>query len=37
MLTFSYVIKHSIINKNKTLYKLFYTSFSPYNNKVKNI
>jgi hypothetical protein len=32
MLTFSYVIKHIIINKNKKLHN-FYTLFTPYNKK----
>jgi hypothetical protein len=37
MLIFSCVIKHIIIDKNKTLYKLFYTLFSLHNKKVKKI
>jgi hypothetical protein len=36
MLTFSYIIKHIIINKNKKLHN-FYTLFTPYNKKVENI
>jgi hypothetical protein len=36
MVTFSYVIKHIIINKNKKLLN-FYTLFTPYNKKVENI
>jgi hypothetical protein len=35
MLISSYVMKHIIINKNKILYKLFHTLFTPYNKKVK--
>jgi hypothetical protein len=37
MLISSYVMKHIIINKNKILYKLFYTLFTPYNKKGKKI
>jgi hypothetical protein len=33
MLNFSYVIKHTITNKNKILHKLFYALLAPYNNK----
>jgi hypothetical protein len=29
----SYVMKHIIINKNKIIYKLFYTLFALYNKK----
>jgi hypothetical protein len=37
MLISSYVMKHIIINKNKILYKLFYTLFATYNQKGENI
>jgi hypothetical protein len=37
MLISSYVMKHIIINKNKILYKLFHTLFTPYNKKGKKI
>jgi hypothetical protein len=37
MLIPSYVMKHIIINKNKILYKLFYTLFAPYNKKGEKV
>lgn len=33
MVILCYVLKHIITNKNKTLYKLFYILFAPYNEK----
>jgi hypothetical protein len=37
MLIFSYAIKHIITNKNKTLHKLFYVLFAPYNKKSEKL